>query len=304
MVRKGFSVLPAILILVIASTVLYSASITWKWGETIERRSEIVFHTYSMNNALELASLYMNVSFDYSVYQACYDTLKTFDMSKSENDFKTTLESKIKENLNHYAKPEYVFLTDYKVNIYDYEEVKIETINPLKVKANGNDMFIDVKDEIRKTNIRMEKDSTLEKTFKIDCYGIYNKGKEIYINTKNLIGKEIEAEVDSWPKGPIDTKPSETDKENELKDINVGSERNEGNYHIKPVFEEAKVSITHTENKATGKFEGINYKVTVKLRVTVQDNRDPDQVFPIYDGKKVTFAPLKAEFVFDHIYSS
>ncbi len=297
--KKGYSIIAAILIILIAATALHSAGITWKWGETMERRSDIVFHTYSMNNALELASLYMNVSFDYSVYQACYDTLETFDMSKSEDDFKTALELGVKENLNLYAKPEYRFLTDYKVSIYEYDSVKIETLNPLEIKATARDMFIKTDDDIRKIYITMEKGSNLEKIFKIDCYGIYNKGKEIYINTKATLGEEIKDKVDSWPKGPVDTKPSETDKGNELKSINVGSERDEGNYHIKPVFEEAKVSITYIENRATGKFEGIKYKVTVKLRVTVQDTRTDEQVFPIYDGTKITFAPLRSAFVFN-----
>jgi hypothetical protein len=291
-----------VLIALMLTPFIVFSDVTPAWYEG--QKSGVVLHRdiYMMDNALDAAKSYIDTALSYSAYQACYDTLRRTDMSAAETVFKKELEDSIKIYLNRYVREDYYFMSIYPVTIPEYTIVTIKTLSPLKIRAESpSEIFISKEDKGKERKIKTN--STLEKTMKIDCYGIYNKGKEIHINTKYSIGNEIKTMTDSWPKGPIDTKPSETDRENELKGINVGSERTEGNYHIKPVFEEADVSITYTENKATGKFEDIKYKITVALRVTIHDNRT-DQVFPIYDGTKIAFAPLSAEFLFRESYST
>ena len=160
-------------------------------------------------------------------------------------------------------------------------------------------MSIRYDDDIKKISILMEKNSSLEKTIQIDCYGIYSKGKEVSLNMKNSIGDKIKNTVSSWPTESSD-KPDEVKREDEIKSIDdlEFDWKDEDNYQIKSELEEVDVSITYTENKATGKFEGISYDVTVKLKVRVNDKRD-DQVFPVYDGEEIRFLPLSMEFVLE-----
>ncbi|UCD07654.1 MAG: hypothetical protein JSW41_01650, partial [Candidatus Aenigmatarchaeota archaeon] len=243
MVKKGFSIIPAVLILLIAAAAIYSASLTWKWGEAIEKRSDVVFHSYSMNNALDLARLYMDVSLDYSAYQACYETLKDLDPSISEDEFKQKLESSIKEKLNVYTRSDYRFLIDYKVSIFEYDSVTIEGLNPLKVKATGKDMFIRVEDSIRKIDLTMEKDPTLDKTVPIDCYGMYQKGKEVNTEIKNTLESSIKEKIDSWP-DTSKTLPDLNSLKAEIEAISeLVFEKTEGSYTIKSEFTEASVEF-------------------------------------------------------------
>lgn len=301
MVKKGFSIIPAVLILLIAAVAIYSASLTWKWGEAIEKRSDVVFHSYSMNNALDLARLYMDVSLDYSAYQACYETLKELDPSISEDEFKQKLESSIKEKLNVYTRSDYRFLIDYKVNIFEYDSVTIEGLNPLKVKATGKDMFIRVEDSIRKIDLTMEKNSSLDKTIPIDCYGMYQKGKEVNTEIKNTLESSIKAKIDSWP-DTADTLPNRDSLKAEIETIpELAFEKTEGDYSIKSEFTEASVEFEGYEKSGDEPYENIKYRVTVKLKVTVKDNRD-EQVFPIYDGEEIVFSPLSAVFLFEESY--
>ena len=297
--RKGFSVIPAILIILIAAVALYSADLTWKWGEAVIKRSDVVFHSYAMEYALRSAKLYMNVSMDYAAYQACYETLNTVDPTKSEDEFRQAFELSIKEKLNIYTRGEYRYLTDYKVNIFDYDSVNIESLNPLSVNATGKDMSIRHDDEMKKISMFMEKNSSLEKTIPIDCYGIYNKGKEVSLNMKSSAGDRIKNAVSSWPTNSSE-EPDEVKREDEIRSID-GLEfdwKDEGNYQIKSELEEVDVSITYTENKATGKFEGISYDVTVKMKIRINDKRD-DQIFPVYDGEEIRFLPIGMEFVLE-----
>jgi len=192
-------------------------------------------------------------------------------------------------------------MSNYPVTIPEYTTVTIETLDPVKVKAESpSNIYISLEHE--GSERRLETKNRMEKTLGIDCYGMYQKGKGVHEETKSIIGDKIKEKVDSWP-SESEEKPNETKRENEIKDIpELVFEKTEGSYSIKSEFEEAKVSITYTENKITGKFEDIKYDVTVKLKVTVTDTRD-DQMFPIYDGEEITFSPLSMVFVFEESYT-
>jgi hypothetical protein len=295
---KGFSIISVFMVLLILVVIISLMGYGNVSMNIPESKAKIQLHLYSMDSALDAAKLYMDVSLDYSVYQACYEVLKTIDPGISEDEFRQNLESGIKEKLNVYTKPNYRFLTDYEVYMAEYDDVNIESLNPLKVKATGKDMFIKKEDKLRGTYLTMEKDSSLEKTLGMDCYGIYQKGKEIHTEIKNKLESSIKEKIDSWP----DTSPTLPDLDplkNEIETIpDLVFDREDGDYLIKSKFIEARVEFAGYDKSGDNPYENIKYDVTVKLEVSVKDKRD-EQIFPIYDGEEIIFSPLSMVFLFE-----
>ncbi len=307
---KGFSIISVFMVLLIIVVIISLMGYGNVSMDIPETKARIQLYLYSMNHALDAARLYMDVSLDYSVYQACYETLKNIDSSISENEFKQNLESSIKEKLNVYTEPNYRFLTDYEVYMAEYDGVNIESMSPLKVKVTGKNMFIKKEDRLRGIDLTMERDSSLDKTVPIDCYGMYQKGKEEHADIKNTLESSIKAKIDEWP----DTTEGQSDPD-KLPDLNslkaeveaisdLAFEKIDADgYSIKSEFTEASVEFEGYEKSGDEPYKNIKYKVTVKLKVTVKDTRKDEQVFPIYDGEEIIFSPLSAVFLFEGSYT-
>ena len=299
---KGSSI-PNVLILValLFTLVVLFYDITPSWYEGL--REDAILHRdlYMMNNSLQAARSYMDTALSYSVYQACYDTLRKTDASAGDDVFKANLAESVKSYLNRYGSDDYYFMSNYPVNIPVYETVTVETISLLRIKAESSqNMYISMEQE--GSERRLETRNNMDKTIPIDCYGMFLKGKEVHSGISSTLDSLVKAKVDSWP-----------DKAEALPDLDslkagiegiqeLAFERIEGHYSIKSEFTEAKIEFNGYEKSGAGPYENIKYKVTVKLRVTVKDTRD-DQVFPIYDGSKITFSPLSAIFTFEEAYA-
>lgn len=286
------------------AVLFYDVSPFWYEGQ----REDAILHRdlYMMNNSLMAAKSYMDTAFSYSVYQACYDVLRS-DVSGDESEFKSALEKTIRDYLNRYRADDYYFMTNYPVTISEYSKVTIETLDPLKVKAESDsNIFISMED--KGAERRLETGNRMEKTIPIDCYTIYKKGIEINESIKNTLESSIKTKMNSWPDttagSPNPTElPNLDDLKKQIETIpELAFEKTESNYNIKSEFSESKVEISGYEQSSGGPYENIKYKVNVKLNVTVNDTRS-DQVFPVYNGAHITFSSLSMLFVFDETYS-
>jgi hypothetical protein len=190
-------------------------------------------------------------------------------------------------------------MSNYPVTIPEYTTVTIETLDPLKVKVESpSNMYISLEHE--GSERRLETKNTVEKTITIDCYGIYQKGKEVHTEINNVIGDKIKEKIDSWPDESPEL-PKLNELENQVKTIpELAFEKTEGDYSIKSEFSEAKVGFEGYEKSGSEPYKNIKYEVTVKLGVSVTRH---DQVFPVYNGTKIIFSPLSMVFVFEESYS-
>lgn len=261
--------------------------------------NEAVLHRdlYVMNLSLEAAKSYMDTALSYSVYQACYDILRK-DVSELESEFTSNLENLTKIYLNRYRMDDYYFMSNYAVAIPEYARVTIGNVDPIKVKAESDsNMFIDL--EYEGSVRRIEAGNEMEKKIPIYCYGLYKKGMQIKTDTESRVGSVIFDTVGSWH-STSKTKPEEKEKVDEIKSINglAFGWQTEGDHSVKSEFEEVKVGITYTHNKAVGEYQDIEYDVSVKLRVTIKDNRN-NQAFPVYNGTEIIFSPLTMTFVLE-----
>lgn len=261
--------------------------------------NEAVLHRdiYIMDLSLGAAKSYMDTALSYSVYQACHDILRK-DVPEMESKFTTSLEGLTKDYLNRYGMDDYYFMTNYAVTIPEYTSVIIDDVDPIEIRAGSDlDYFIDL--EYEGSVRRLEAGSEMQKSIPIYCYGLYEKGMKIKRDTGSRIGSVIVDKTSSW-QSTSSTKPDENEREEEIRNINglTFDWQTEGDYSFKSEFDGVDVSITYTENKATGKFENIEYKLDLNLTITVRDNRNK-QAFPIYDGEKITFSPLTMVFLLE-----
>lgn len=299
---KGSSI-PNVLILVslLFTLVVLFYDITPFWYEGQREDAILQRDLYMMNNSLTAARSYMDTALSYSVYQACYDTLRKTDASATDDAFKANLAESVKTYLNRYRADEYYFMSNYPVNIPAYETVTIETLDPLRIKAeSSHSMYISM--EQGGSERRLETRNNMDKAVPIDCYGMFLKGKEIHSGISSTLESLVKAKVDSWP-DRADALPDLDSLKAEIEGIQeLAFEKTEGHYSIKSEFTEAKVEFNGYERSGEGPYENIKYKVTVKLRVTVKDTRE-NQTFPVYDGSKITFSPLSAVFLLDEAYA-
>ena len=58
---------------------------------------------------------------------------------------------------------------------------------------------------------------------------------------------------------------------------------------------------TYTEKNNAGYFEDIKYEVTLKIRTGSSEKGD-ERVYPIFDGTRITFAPMTSSSMFEKKY--
>jgi|GEM_PF-3003550 len=120
----------------------------------------VEIEVYSMSNALDASKVYMDTALRYSVYQACYDTLKNGgwpDIAKVPDgeralfegkpyapirttaEFRSGLAETILSNVNTYASMDYSFFDSYEVRVPSYQGSEFVELMPdrLTVKATS-----------------------------------------------------------------------------------------------------------------------------------------------------------------------
>jgi hypothetical protein len=325
---KGVSlVLPAIVLIIILLMLLAYINIPLIKTDQLQRDLEIRSEMHTMSNALDAAKLYMETSLEYSVYQACYDNLKKggwdsipsgkayqgyalWDSSFQPEgfEFNTSLENSIASNLALYrGSKAYTFLSDYYVNLPEYKAddvlVSLEPSDPgwMFVTAFGDSNLYIQKTQESGEQIRLEKDSTLqnEDEYRIDCYGIYKTGTDIYALAKNAVSKAFDEMTLPKTLGQNENLDSKmktyrTQFNNSVRQAIYGILGNQGGYEVSLDVISAELVCTQGDVTPTG--SPITCKPEVYVQFEIANMKD-DQKFPVYDGSSVAMSPMMLIFV-------
>ena len=326
---KGQALIIAAIFIIIILIFLWSV-VNIPAIKTGQMQSDVEVHSqmHTMSNALDAAKLYMETSLEYSTYQACYDNLRKggwdsipsgkayqgyalWDSSGGQPDkaaFEGSMDNSIKSNLALYRGTQaYTFLLDYYVNLPAYNDVVVTT-DDNDPKWMFVSAFSDSNLNIQKTQesgeyIRLEKESTLQNQdeYRIDCYGIYRKGAEVYSKTKTAIegivgqlnlpsivklnsGETLDSRLASYK---IQFNDSSKQAAYSLSETSA-------DYDVSVYFISSDIRCTEYEVTADGSRIRCAPEVYVKIEIT---NIKDDQQFPIYDGSSVIFSPMTLVFV-------
>lgn len=285
------------------AVIFYDITPFWYEGQ----REEAILHRdiYMMNNSILAARSYMDTALSYSAYQACYDVLNSTEHYADENEFKTFFEASILDYINRYRSDKYYFMSNYPVTIPEYTLVVIESMNPLKIRIESeSNIYISLSS--RGDERRLESTNVFEKTIDIDCYGAYTKTGELDVDQESVIRNKITEVVNGWPHATSDLPqpdqlPDLNSLEAELEPIIIDFVRSDpGMWSIS--VDSLEVGYTYSQNSVTGDYDDIKYEVTLKLRLYDSES-EGDPVYPVFDGEKITFAPLTTEPIFELSYA-
>jgi len=234
-----------ILVLIIITLFVFSImSMKFFFIKNIEDEFNVKEDKYTMHHALESAKLYAQIALKYATEQACYDTLKDFDMEK---DFETLLKDAINNYFNIYTGSGYNFLTEYHVTFPKYE------------------IEISFKDDTTIINATSDENIKIEKTKAVKSYYTESSELELYpnitvslnTNCKSLytysVSKkpEIEAEIKDIVNNVLKGFSTEyTSTSDNILDCNIVFEDNVGTG-----FDDAETRIA---NEITGNVSKIN----------------------------------------------
>jgi soluble lytic murein transglycosylase len=289
-----------------------------KSANQVEKDLEVRSEIHTMGNALDAAKLYMETSLEYSIYQACYDNLKNGGWDTLEGkptdrgyalwnypdphpdvyEFKAGLENSIKANLGLYSGTKaYTFLSDYQVNLPTYSDIVVSTddTDPRWMFVSA---FADSNLNIEKTQesgerIRLEKESTIQNDdeYKVNCYGIYQKGMDVYAAESGIIQTYIEsisvdpkdkdAEINSFPKN--------------IKRQLLSTWGNEPLVTWKEDDYLVSAQVLKADLTQLSVSDSVTYNADVKVKFEVWN--ETGNQFPVYDGSNVAFQPMKLVFV-------
>ena len=316
---KGQALIIAAIFIVLILIILWSAvNIPALKTNQIEKDVKVRSEMHIMGNALDAAKLYMETSLEYSIYQACYDNLgkggwdsipsgksyqgyASWDFSDPHPDiyeFKAGLENSIKTNMGLYRGTKaYTFLSNYQVNLPTYSDIVVSTDNtdPQWMFVSA---FADSNLKIEKTQesgeyIRLEKESTMQNDdeYKVNCYGLYAKGQEVYQTERDIIQTFL-LSISADPNG---YNPQEFMGDIKKQILSIwGNEdtitwREDDQYLVT-----AQVLSANLGQKTVGP-EGNTYNADVKVKFEIVNEIGNE--FPVYDGNKVAFQPMKMVFV-------
>lgn len=291
--------------------------------KNLKARSEI----HTMSNALDAAKLYMETSLEYSIYQACYDNLRNggwdplpannipnkyrgyavWDFPDTPPDdlkFQRELESSIATNLNLYRGTQaYTFLSDYHVNLPNYPSddvhVSLEPSDPkwMFVTAWGDSNLNIQKTQESGEYIRLEKDSMLqnEDEHRIDCYGIYRKGLEVYSSARDDMQIYLESLSGDVTQEGVKQGLKEAITSGWGSEDSCSWTENE-EYRVSAQMLDIALTKAKTEINENGVTKN-SYSVNVKIKFEIESVSGNQ--FPVYnpDEKVVSFAPMKLVFV-------
>lgn len=211
MVRKAAAGVALILaIMIIAAIDASYFYINWP-GKEPEIKRSITLHQeyYAMENALELAGVYLGTSLRYSVYQAMYDNglrgghaempADTYtadaqsyalwysgkDMQPDEQALLSGLKEASEKNLAKYTKSDYVFL-DYSVKLPGYT-LELSRDNGLKAEATADkDLWIS-KTMQNLDTILLQKSGNLVEEFEDTYHSLYQEAVTRLAEVKGVL---------------------------------------------------------------------------------------------------------------------
>ncbi len=303
--RKGQAlIVPAIaLVLILVGLLAYINVPLIKSGE-IEKDVEVRSEIHTMGNALDAAKLYTETALAYSTYQGCYDNLQkggwetiyseirhagtglaTWSEGKypDTDQFIGNLQDSINASLELYRKSSYKFMTDYYVDMPSHNIIFSDYYGSIMgVSASSDRNFFIEKTQESGEYIRLEKDSSIQAYYDIDCYGIYNKGVEAFSQARGKINQIIQDFL-SQGKTDADSASFRSSVQSAL-----GTQKNEGDYRI--TYEVLSATIT----PGTVGPSGTSYVGTAYVNFTITNTK---QQFPVYDGKNVVFSNMELVFV-------
>ncbi|MCX6814767.1 MAG: transglycosylase SLT domain-containing protein, partial [Candidatus Aenigmarchaeota archaeon] len=258
--------------------------------------------------------LYTETAMGYSVYQGCYDNLQKGGWEKlatdtmysnglalwsvvkypNEDQFIGNLQESINASLELYRKSSYKFLSDYLVDMPSHTIIiKDYDSSSMSVTASSDRSFSIEKTQESGEYIRLEKESTIQNDdeYKVNCYGIYQKGMDVYAAERDI----IQTFIDSISADPNVYNPQDFNSDIKKQILSTwGSEesvtwREDDQYLIT-----AQVLNANLGQKTVGP-EGNTYNADIKVKFEIVNETGNE--FPVYDGSKVVFAPMKMVFV-------
>jgi hypothetical protein len=331
---KGSVLLVAIMIIAIM-VALFFVGIRFNLfggGEGAVVKTNLQSNIYTMGYALEAAELYLKTSLDYSVYQACSENLQlggrhTIDSETGvsfsgkdyaylatfpKDDFLKELGSTAKTYLNRYGSDSYAFMVDYRVSMPDYVDVRITlddsdlqkfTASAVPTGEPHQKMTITTRAESGES-ITLQASSDVSAQYSIPCLSLFLKGQELNPSIEQAFEnafteafgslKDFESQCNT-----LEACSTEFTEEfnNTLKsnlDSNLPQEQN--GYLIISELLEATVTVTgidHLEDEIKR-----TYRASAIQMVIIKERNPPDDHFyPIWDGQKITFAPLELVFI-------
>jgi hypothetical protein len=223
---KGISgILATVFVLLVVVLVVVSTDVVLILQEGTTKNANIQATIYTMKNTMDAAELYMNISLDYSVYQACYVILRwggykednknwsnTEDSSEeppTDEQFKERLQELIQRYMNRYTSKSYNFMDQYNASTQDSNS--LPEIRFTSFDADYTDLSFTVESEDKiylretideyKEEIILVKDFNTERIYDIPCFGLFSWGKNNHDDIKSVVTQEVTSETEKWPTG-------------------------------------------------------------------------------------------------------
>lgn len=226
---KGLSLLMLAVFLIIIVFILIIPSVGFTLPlleEVTSTEVKIRIDSYTMNNALDGARIYLQSALDYSVYQGCYDVLKNggwgeipednlftysggdyalwWDSSRTVNPqggsgFESELKEGIRSVLNGYTRMGFTFLDQYPVVLQDYSALTLERGGfGFRVSGSSGNLVITKTGETFGEEIRIERNSDISEDYDLDCFGVFEKGSEVNNEVSGNLDSIVSNEMVVW----------------------------------------------------------------------------------------------------------
>jgi hypothetical protein len=293
-------------------------------GEGTISKTSLQSNIYTMGNALDASKLYMDTSLGYSLYQACYDNLAkggrasiTTDTGQTISDrqyaylpssftqdnFLNELASSVNINLNMYGGSSYVFLSEYRVSIPDYTEIRIapdaSDTSRLSVSTVTSGRMVTTARSESGESIILQGPADLSGQYSMPCLTIFLKGQELNPDIEQAFQDAFdqafqELSASSCSDRDACTQILKTSLESKL---GIKPPVTSAGYTAEAELLDAQVTAVGQDTDAQG---NIQYVYTAKAfqKVTVRESNPPDEHFyPVWTGNEISFEALELVFI-------
>ncbi len=276
-------------LLIVAAIDISYISINWGPFDSPEVVRSVTLHQeyYTMDNALDLAKLYLDTGLRYSIYQRMYDNgyrggfseiptenlhngnalwYDNKDSYPNEQALLENLKAPALANLGRYLEYDYVFLDNYEVKLPGYTGLDISKTSEAEILVKAAaDKNLWIKRTMQNLDkIELEKNANLEENFGKGYLELYQKSLVKLESVKNNF-TEIKALLESVRTGTLTreqegSSPQVTELEvfqKALEDAGIaGAEsREDGEAKLKAKLEEILNKLKDTPGETTVQFE-------------------------------------------------
>ena len=296
-------------VLMLAMLILIATSISPKFSifgedESTFQKISLQSNIYSMSHAIDTAKIYTKTALRYSVYQACYDSLREASDHVDKVEYYKTLGEIAEKHYQKYTSSGYSFLGDFVVTFPDY------TLNVIPggddrnfaVQAIPNEKLTISSSATSGEAITLRESADIVENFTMPCYPLYKNGKNIH----QPIEADFQAALDQaldWEIMKSDTRCQTNEectpliKKNLESNTKVVFSKEEGDLQIKAEVSDISVGITTVTDKATPPVITQVYEVSATQTVTISGkNSGSNQAYPVWNGEEVAFEPLELSF--------